>query len=397
MSEDHGISRGNVVVESGFRPRLASKGRARRLRLALLLGATATTFFAAPGGASAMPITPPPITGPHFGTGSEIGEAAGGGAVGGVAPDGSVYGFEGSSYDSHSEYDIRSFHWTTSAPATHADSPYFGRLVAAAYDGHSNTFVLFSNGSTLKLGERDEVHGTFRPAITVTSGYTGQGADIIARSGGYWAVWSQPVGSGKAVSDQLFQVGPMSGSARATRITPDGTSNIGPSLSFSMTGKTYELAWTQRIGSAVGATIGFGINNDGDRWALSTYPTGGTSNTMPDIAYDGVHTYLAWLRNGVVTESDDVAGTIRSWIFDPSVARPFVAVSDGQPMIGFSADISDGFAVTAKVAAPSSSGLWTMTTLADQPSVINDVFSAGGVARLLVHQEIHDYSILPQS
>jgi hypothetical protein len=118
---------------------------------------------------------------------------------------------------------------------------------------------------------------------------------------------------------------------------------------------------------------------------------------MPDVAYDGNHTYLAWLRNREVTESDDAAGTIRSRTFDSSATRPFVAVSDGRPMIGFSEDTTDDFAVTAKVAAPSWWGLWGTTTLVDQPSSICDVFSANGLARLLVHQEIHDYSILPQT
>lgn len=342
-----------------------------------------------------------------FGSTTQLGLGAAGGVVGAQAPDGSIFGFVGGIGSPVDSYPIQAYSWTPSVlgtPTTRwTDTNYLGHLIGATYNADNrHSYVLYTQQGGLWLGGHDEVSGAVDPAIEMTTRYNGQGADITVHRGQVLVIWTQSarpapaeprLGAGVLPhpSSQLFARDNAARPGRSVQLTVDGTDNTEPNLTASPDGSAVELAWTtRRVSGQVGTSIGIG-NNAGRGWTFSLFPTGGLRNDQPAVAYDGTTAYLAWLRDGQVTVADTTGTPVHT--LGPSTSRPSIATSDSLVHVGYTLDGQSGpFAELAERLAIG----WTSEPLPDPYAVVLGIFSSHGRARLLVHEELHDYAIVTQ-
>jgi hypothetical protein len=244
-------------------------------------------------------------------------------------------------------------------------TPYRGQVLAS--DQGSGAFVLFSASTGIYLGERSFGNGTYlNPPRQLSSTAPGavppQGAVLAGGSNSWWAVWSEQVGPGEFAQTELFQAKTYGNDLARTRYhqprqRPPAGAGL-PSRRRRGAGVRAHNAFGEepthsylRLATASGTT---------GAWAGSQFATVGI-NTDPSIettVSSSGHTYVAWLRDGQVFESDDRSGSFQAKAFVSHGLSTGIAVSGGRTRVVWSED-GDGTVLAERLG----SGGWTKGTV----------------------------------
>jgi hypothetical protein len=331
----------------------------RTVLLVALLAAALLIAVAAPAGAI-----------PPFGPIVTVANAPGGCTIDTVNGDATVSGpvirgffnFAGPGCDPDDIWFAGGFGTTWKVQQT----PYRGQVLAS--DQGSGAFVLFSASTGIYLGERSFGNGTYlNPPRQLSSTAPGavppQGAVLAGGSNTWWAVWSEQVGPGEFAQTELFQAKTYGNDLARTQVTSHPDNDHQPALAF-RPGGGGELVFVRdnafgeepthsylRLATASGTT---------GAWAGSQFATVGI-NTDPSIettVSSNGHTYVAWLRNGQVFESDDRSGSFQAKAFVSHGLSTGIAVSSGRTRVVWSED-GDGTVLAERLG----SGGWTKGTV----------------------------------
>jgi len=273
-------------------------------------------------------------------------------------------------------------HRPGAAPARQL-TPYTGAVLAVAWDGVGATYVVFQQGSQLKIAKRTEAGGAYSPITTLTT--TGANArlftaDVVASNGQWWAVWSEQVGpGGEFAQTELFQRHTLLGVQPRTRITATA-SNIDddqPALAY-LNGKV-TLAWTRAVDPAVPGPSDIRIaTSTGGAWSSRLFASLGTANYDPDVFVAGVVTFVTWGRDGRVVVADNGTGSFVSRTFGTPGFIPSVAYSFGKVFVAWVSDPGNQVVVAER-----SGGVWTSAAVVGAPSAPTVVLAQGGKARVV--------------
>jgi len=166
-----------------------------------------------------------------------------------------------------------------------------------------------------------------------------QGTVLAGGSNTWWAVWSEQVGpGGEFAQTELFQAKTYGNDLTRTQVTNNPDNDHQPALAFRPGGGA-ELVFVRdnafgnqpthsylRLATASGVT---------GSWAGSQFATVGI-NTDPSIettvSANG-HTYVAWLRNGQVFESDNRSGAFQAKAFVAHGLSTDIGVSGGRTKV----------------------------------------------------------------
>ena len=332
----------------------------------------------------------PPELPPKFGAAEIIKPCAGGGVVASMGNDGVAYGYVGCSINAVPQYPIDFFQHDTGTGVSKIASPYFGGLLASAFDGVQSTYVLYWEGADLKLGRRDEGTASFDPPLVLSSSYPGSTAgraDLVAHNGAWWAVWSESVDVRGTPTLQLFQQRTLNGIGLREQISFGPQSNVDPSLALSKS--MVSMSWTRS--TAASAIIMLGTSSLGN-WTSAQYSKDGTLNTRSDVATNGSARYLVWDQDGAIVESDDASGSIRTRSLSAAGSNPKIAVSDRVPAVSWT---NPNPAARATFMQRKSIN-WLGVDLPEFPSYSAEVLSTGHKARVIYYREAHDIAIATQ-
>src|ERR687887_306365 len=246
-------------------------------------------------------------------------------------------------------------------------TPYLGRVLAS--DQSSGAFVLYAASGGIFLGERTFGSGAYLlPARQLSSTAPGavapQGALLAGGHNTWWAVWSEQVGpGGEFAQTELFQAKTYGGALTRTRVTFNPDNDHQPALAF-RPGGGGELAFVR--------DNGFGDEPTHSYLRLATAP--GTSGTWTghQLATVGIntdpsidttpstlgHTYVAWLRNGQVFETDDRSGGFQARAFVAQGRSTDVNVAGGRTRVVWS-EQGDGTVLAERLGG----GGWTKGTV----------------------------------
>ena len=324
------------------------------------IAALAATFLCA----SMVNIAPAAAVGPFGPAETVIAGCTDGVGDAGIAADGTTRGFFNCTGVSAGT--IRFFRDSPASAPTVEVSPYTGFVQAVAWDGQNATYVVFQQGSTLRIGKRVESTGAYAPATTLTT--TGANAiafssDVVAVNGQWWAVWSEQVGPGGEFAQiDLFQRHTLLGVQGRTRITGTTDSDdIEPTLAY--TGGRVEMVWTRAFAPAVPGPSDLRIaESTGGAWLSRTFATLGTSNSEPDVFFSGGVTWVTWQRDRAVLVADNARGGFTSRTLTSAGIDPTVAVSGSTVFVAWYA-----FNADRAVVAERAGGVWSSGQL-DNPS-----------------------------
>lgn len=223
-------------------------------------------------------------------------------------------------------------------------SPYHGKVLATAWDGVSVTYVLYREGTAVKIGGRVGDTGAFVSPTTLSSNGLADG-DLVASSGKWWAVWPERVGT----NTDLYQAHTLLGTATRHRLTVAANWDAEPSLSLAA-GRLM-LAWTRSASatSAAGPSHIYLATSTGGPWAGRQYTGGGITNAHPSLAV-GHQDKVVWNRDGRALIGRTSGGVEHD--FGPSSPRAELAKSGPTVMVAW--DVG-GSAVNF---ATSSTGNW---------------------------------------
>ena len=232
-------------------------------------------------------------------------------------------------------------------------SPYHGQVLATAWDGVSVTFVLYREGTAVKIGGRVGDTGAFVAPATLSSNGLADG-DLVASHGKWWAVWAERVGT----NTDLYQAHTLLGTATRHRVTVAANWDAEPSLSLA--GGRLMLAWTRSASatSAAGPSHIYLATGTGGPWAGRRYTGVGITNAHPSLA-TGHQDKVVWNRDGRALIGRVSGGVERD--FGSSSPRAELAVSGTTVMVAWDV-VRPGFVlgeVDATVNfATSSTGSW---------------------------------------
>ena len=332
----------------------------RTLLLLAALAATLLVVTAAPAGA--VPPFGPVVTVAPAPAGCTIATVTGDATVG----DGVIRGFfnfTGSGCDANRIWWVGGSGSSWKAERT----PYLGRVLAS--DQSSGAFVLYAASGGIFLGERTFGSRAYLlPARQLSSTAPGavapQGALLAGGHNTWWAVWSEQVGpGGEFAQTELFQAKTYGGALTRTRVTFNPDNDHQPALAF-RPGGGGELAFVR--------DNGFGDEPTHSYLRLATAP--GTSGTWTghQLATVGIstdpsidttpstlgHTYVAWLRNGQVFETDDRSGGFQARAFVAQGRSTDVNVAGGRTRVVWS-EQGDGTVLAERLGG----GGWTKGTV----------------------------------
>jgi len=277
--------------------------RRRILVLVAALAATLLVVTAAP--AAAIPPLGPVVTVANAPAGCSIDSVNGDATIGGGSVIRGFFNFAGSGCDSDEIWFVGGFGTTWKVLLT----PYRGTVLAS--DQLSGAFVLFSSSTGIYLGERSLGNGTYlspprQLSSTAPGAVAPTGAILAGGSNTWWAVWSEQVGpGGEFAQTELFQA------------------------------KTY--------------------GNDLPRTQVTNNPD---NDSMETTVGPGGHTYVAWLRDGQVFESDNRSGGFQHKAFVANGLSTDIGVSGGRTRVVWS-EAGDGTVLAERLG----SGGWTKGTV----------------------------------
>jgi hypothetical protein len=242
---------------------------------------------------------------------------------------------------------------------TRERSPYRGALLAATSDG-TGAYVMYQAADGIHLSRRTP-GGTYTTGrLLSTSTRLGQGA-VIATGGGWWAVWTEQTGENRFGDPvlSLFQAKTYSTDQARQRITAHGgDSDTEPDLALRPGGGAV-LVWSRHIDLDESSEIRVATSADG-RWTSRSFagPSGFDSYLEPQVATDGRWTYVTWVRNRQVNESDNRSGSFHGHHFVTLGLYPRIAVSSGRTFLAWSTQ-SRGDEPTHIFVAERDGGTWT--------------------------------------
>ncbi len=346
----------------------------RRLPLAIALCLSLLLAGAAPAGA----------VGP-FGPDIILANCIPGPMAASIASDGTTSGFipcTGGIGDGAISY----FEQKPGSPLFREGSPYTGKVLATAWDGVDALYVVFTQGSDLKIAKRIKSTGAFSATTLLATGSDRFTADVVASAGKWWAVWSRQVGpGGEFAQTELFQRHTLLGTQPATQITATAASidDGEPTLGYSA-GKVTML-WTRTYSPAIPGQSDLRIaTNTGSGWSSSTFTTGGYTNHRPDSLTVNGHTYVAWQRDNKILEADNSSGPYVSHTFAGSGVGPKIGASLGKVFVGWTIGIDEyqRFYLEER-----SGGVWTGAVLSGFPGGAVAVLGQGGKARVIYAED----------
>jgi hypothetical protein len=269
-------------------------------------------------------------------------------------------------------------------------TPYRGQVLAS--DQGSGAFVLFSASTGIYLGERSFGNGTYltpprQLSSTAPGAVAPTGTVLAGGSNTWWAVWSEQVGpGGEFAQTELFQAKTYGNDLARTQVTNHPDNDHQPALAF-RPGGGGELVFVRdnafgaepthsylRLATASGTT---------GAWAGSQFATVGI-NTDPSIVTTvsaSGHTYVAWLRNGQVFESDDRSGSFQAKAFVSHGLSTSIAVSSGRTRVVWSED-GDGTVLAERLG----SGGWTKGTVYPSASRLPPIVAGTTVLMASTHR-----------
>jgi hypothetical protein len=335
--------------------------RRRIVVLVAVLAATLLVVTAAP--AAAIPPLGPVVTVANAPAGCSIDSVNGDATIGGGSVIRGFFNFAGSGCDSDEIWFVGGFGTTWKVLLT----PYRGTVLAS--DQLSGAFVLFSSSTGIYLGERSLGNGTYlspprQLSSTAPGAVAPTGAILAGGSNTWWAVWSEQVGpGGEFAQTELFQAKTYGNDLPRTQVTNNPDNDRQPALAF-RPGGGGELVFVRdnafgdepthsylRLATASGTT---------GAWAGSQFAAVGI-NTDPSIETTvgpGGHTYVAWLRDGQVFESDNRSGGFQHKAFVANGLSTDIGVSGGRTRVVWS-EAGDGTVLAERLG----SGGWTKGTV----------------------------------
>jgi hypothetical protein len=332
----------------------------RTVLLIAALAAALVVVTAAPAGA--IPPFGPIVTVAPAPAGCTIDSVNGDATIGSGSVIRGFFNFAGSGCDSDQIWFAGGFGSTWKVQLT----PYRGTVLAS--DTGSGAFVLFSASTGIYLGERSLGNGTYlspprQLSPTAPGAVTPTGTILAGGSNTWWAVWSEQVGPGEFAQTELFQAKTIGNDLARTQVTNNPDNDHQPALAF-RPGGGGELVFVRdnafgnepthsylRLAIASGTT---------GAWAGSQFATVGI-NTDPSIETTSSlsgHTYVAWLRNGQVFESDDRPGSFLAKAFVSHGLSTDIAVGGGRTRVVWSEE-GDGTVLAERLG----SGGWTKGTV----------------------------------
>lgn len=262
------------------------------------------------------------------------------------------------------------------------NSPYKGTVIASAWDGSNATYVLFQQDGHLKLGKRTHSTGTFGTPIilSMTFGHKGYDADLVARDGKYWAVWSQSVGGAPYYQSELFQRRTLNGPVGTTQITNTAANvnDTSPALAYA-DGKL-TLVWARKTGTdPTEAGVIKIATSTGSSWTSRTFASVGDHFVdRPRVAVSQGKTYVIWVRDFSTYESDNASGTWVSHRVGAAANAMSISVSAGNVFIGSNPSGSSGIQVYQRKA-----GVWSSFTATGSDAYPQAVLAQAGKGHLL--------------
>jgi hypothetical protein len=333
----------------------------RTVLVVAALAAALVVVSAAPAGA--IPPFGPIVTVAGAPTGCTIASVNGDATIGSGSVTRGFFNFAGSGCDADQIWFAGGFGSTWKVQLT----PYRGRVMAS--DQGSGAFVLFFASTGVYLGERSFGNGSYltpprRLSPTAPGAVAPTGTVLGGPSNTWWAVWSEQVGpGGEFAQTELFQAKTYGNDLARTQVTFNPDNDHRPALAF-RPGGGGELVFVRdnafgqepthsylRLATASGTT---------GAWAGSQFATVGI-NTDPSIettSSTSGHTYVAWLRNGQVFESDDRSGGFQAKAFVAHGLSTGIAVSGGKTRVVWS-EVGDGTVLAERLG----SGGWTKGTV----------------------------------
>ena len=237
-------------------------------------------------------------------------------------------------------------------------TPYTGFVLSVAWDGVGSTYVVFMQGTQLKIGKRVESSGAYS-ALTTLSTLTNTAsnpyftdADVVASNGKWWAVWREEVGSVNLRQGELFQRRTLLGVQGRTRITTTASNHWDGSPTLAYYGGRVTMVWT-RADSGLSADLRIATSTGG-AWSSRLFASLGTRNLTPDVmVYAGV-TWVTWERDDRIVVADNASGTFHSRTFLTHGYGPTVAVSGTNAFVAWATNQDGGVFIAQR-----SSGMWT--------------------------------------
>lgn len=204
-----------------------------------------------------------------------------------------------------------------------------GSVLASAWDGAGATYVVYQDGSSLKVAKRVESTASFSGSTTIATGSESFQADIVAKNGKWWVVFSK--------NGELYQRRTLNGELPTTRITTNTVSDVEPALAYA-DGKA-TLLWQSE--TATTGVVRMGTSNGG-AWSTSNFSsTSQRSLGQPRVVVSGGKTYGSWKRDDTgngswsTVEKDNATGTWRTQVAGYPSHQQHLAVSMGKVFIGY--------------------------------------------------------------
>jgi hypothetical protein len=277
-------------------------------------------------------------------------------------------------------------------------SPYRGVVLGVDTD-ETATYLVYlmtdAAGNAGGIGVTKRTHaGVFLPTRVLSTAAGTQvvipTADIGAEGGRWWAVWTEQVGpGGEFAAQQLFQAKTYGTAADHQQITFTGSAvdNIEPSISLDARGAV--LAWTRQTQPAVPGPADLWVaTNANTAWSSRVFSAAGTENRTADIKRIGGFTFVTWVRDGRVVESENTTGAWTSHVFLTSGDRPRVGSSSGSVFVVWTAANGVFYARGNK-----GSRSFVGQTVSDSGTVLDTLVGANGKGTLLIRSGLRLYSI----
>ncbi|MFL6136750.1 MAG: hypothetical protein ACJ74O_03005 [Frankiaceae bacterium] len=180
--------------------------------------------------------------------------------------------------------------------------------------------------------------------------------DVVARSGGWWAVWtenSHPSGFGQT---DLYQARTIGADLSRTRLTTSTEwSDADPQLALRPGGGAV-LVWDrQPVAESTIAQVMKGTTSGGP-WHVAGFTGTSGLSWLPDVAVTATSTAITWTHDGTVRYSDDAGGAWHPRTLGSGDA-PRIARSAGRTFVAYD---DHGY---VRLATRGTGGTWATTTV----------------------------------
>ena len=277
-------------------------------------------------------------------------------------------------------------------------SPYRGNVLAAAAD-QTATYLVYvmtdAAGNPSGLGVAKRTHAGSFAGTRVLSTVAGRqivatAADIAATGGKWWAVWTEQVGPTEFAPQQLFQAKTFGTPADHQQITFTGPDIDNAEPSISLDGNGAVLAWRRQTAPEMpGPSDLWVATNANTAWSSRVFSNAGTQNGSPDIKRIAGSTYVAFVRDGQVVESENTTGAWTSHVFLTPGSGPRVGATFGSVFVVWNATNGRVFYARGNVGSQSFVGQYVSAP----GTRLDSLVAANGKGTLPIRSGLRLYSI----